>query len=144
MANYSLYTLESGRTVRVPNEAIERNMAILKISKQEAVDLWLYDEGYIDNEEADALTAKAKDNRVTATVHKAKSTEYKQKTQKERVVKADPTKEGIISAIAEMLPSVNAENVVIANKGKLITFTIGADSYKLDLIRQRPPKTEGK
>jgi hypothetical protein len=144
MANYSLYTLENGRTVRVPNEAIERNMAILKISKQEAVDLWLYDEGYIDNEEADALTAKAKDNRVTATVHKAKSTEYKQKTQKERVAKADPTKEGIISAIAEMLPSVNAENVVIANKGKLITFTIGADSYKLDLIRQRPPKTEGK
>ena len=144
MANYSLYTLESGRTVRVPNEAIERNMAILKISRQEAVDLWLYDEGYIDNEEADALTAKAKDNRVTATVHKAKSTEYKQKTQRERVVKADPTKEGIISAIAEMLPSVNAENVVIANKGKLITFTIGADSYKLDLIRQRPPKTEGK
>ena len=144
MANYSLYTLENGRTVRVPNEAIERNMAILKISKQEAVDLWLYDEGYIDNEEADALTAKAKDNRVTATVHKAKSTEYKQKTQKERVAKADPTKEGIISAIAEMLPNVNAENVVIANKGKLITFTIGADSYKLDLIRQRPPKTEGK
>jgi hypothetical protein len=144
MANYSLYTLENGRTVRVPNEAIERNMAILKISKQEAVDLWLYDEGYIDNEEADALTAKAKDNRVTATVHKAKSTEYKQKTQKERVAKADPTKEGIISAIAEMLPNVNAENVVIANKGKLITFTIGAESYKLDLIRQRPPKTEGK
>ena len=144
MANYSLYTLENGRTVRVPNEAIERNMAILKISKQEAVDLWLYDKGYIDNEEADAFTAKAKDNRVTATVHKAKSTEYKQKTQKERVAKADPTKEGIISAIAEMLPSVNAENVVIANKGKLITFTIGADSYKLDLIRQRPPKTEGK
>jgi hypothetical protein len=144
MANYSLYTLENGRTVRVPNEAIERNMTILKISKQEAVDLWLYDEGYIDNEEADALTAKAKDNRVTATVHKAKSTEYKQKTQKERVAKADPTKEGIISAIAEMLPSVNAENVVIANKGKLITFTIGAESYKLDLIRQRPPKTEGK
>jgi hypothetical protein len=60
------------------------------------------------------------------------------------VAKADPTKEGIISAIAEMLPSVNAENVVIANKGKLITFTIGAESYKLDLIRQRPPKTEGK
>ena len=142
MANYSLYTLENGRTVRVPNEAIERNMAILKISKQEAVDLWLYDEGYIDNEEADALTAKAKDNRVTATVHKAKSTEYKQKTQKERVAKADPTKEGIISAIAEMLPSVNAENVVIANKGKLITFSMGADSYKLDLIRQRPPKAD--
>lgn len=144
MRDYDLYTLESGRTVRVPREDVEKNMRLLGLTKQEAVDLWLCDNDYIVCEEEQALTAKAKENRVTATVHKAKSTEYKQKTQKERVAKADPTKEGIISAIAEMLPSVNAENVVIANKGKLITFTIGADSYKLDLIRQRPPKTEGK
>lgn len=144
MRDYDLYTLESGRTVRVPRDEVEKNMRLLGLTKQEAVDLWLCDNDYIVNEEEQALTAKAKENRVTATVHKAKSTEYKPKTQKERVAKADPTKEGIISAIAEMLPSVNAENIVIANKGKLITFTIGADSYKLDLIRQRPPKTEGK
>lgn len=142
MADYSLYTLESGRTVRVPNEAIAKNMALLKISKQEAVDLWLYDEGYIDNEYADALTAKAKENKVTGTVHKAKSTEYKQKTQRERVVKEDKVKEDIIQAVADMLPNLNAENVVIEKKGKLITFTVGTDKFKFDLIRQRPPKAD--
>ena len=142
MADYSLYTLESGRTVRVPNEAIAKNMALLKISKQEAVDLWLYDEGYIDNEYADALTAKAKENKVTGTVHKAKSTEYKHKTQRERVVKEDKVKEDIIQAVADMLPNLNAENVVIEKKGKLITFTVGTDKFKFDLIRQRPPKAD--
>ena len=142
MADYSLYTLESGRTVRVPNEAIAKNMALLKISKQEAVDLWLYDEGYIDNEYADALTAKAKENKVTGTVHKAKSTEYKQKTQRERVVKEDKVKETIIQAIADILPNHEAEDVVIEKKGKIITFRIGEDTYKVDLIRNRKPKTD--
>lgn len=135
---YTPYTLKGGKVVNIPNKELSQLMAVCK-SRSEAVELWLYDHDYIDNAEADELTAKAKENKV---LHKAKA-EYKQKTQRERVVKADPTKEGIITAIAELLPTLNAENVVIANKGKLITFTIGTDEYKLDLIRKRPPK-EGK
>ena len=142
MANFTPYKLASGKIVNIPTAEIQRNMALLKISRDEAVDLWLYDNEYIGNDEADALTNKAKENRITATIHQAKA-EYKQKTQRERVKKEDPTKEGIIKAVAEMLPSLNAENIEIVNAGKLITFTIGADKYKLDLIRQRPPK-EGK
>lgn len=142
-SGYTPYTLEGGKVVRVPNAEIQKSMALLGLTKDEAIEMYLEDEGYLVNEEQEALCQKAKDTRITATIHKAKA-EVKQKTQRERVVKADPTKEGIISAIAEMLPSLNAENVVIANKGKLITFTIGADSYKLDLIRQRPPKDKGK
>lgn len=142
MANFTPYKLASGKVVNIPTAEIQRNMALLKISRDEAVDLWLYDNEYIGNEEADALTNKAKENRITATIHQAKA-EYKQKTQRERVKKDDPTKEGIIKAVAEMLPSLNAENIEIVNAGKLITFTIGADKYKLDLIRQRPPKTKG-
>ena len=142
MANFTPYKLASGKVVNIPTAEIQRNMALLKISRDEAVDLWLYDNEYIGNDEADALTNKAKENRITATIPQAKA-EYKQKTQRERVKKDDPTKEGIIKALAEMLPSLNAENIEIVNAGKLITFTIGADKYKLDLIRQRPPK-EGK
>lgn len=141
MANFTPYKLASGKIVNIPTAEIQRNMALLKISRDEAVDLWLYDNEYIGNDEADALTNKAKENRITATIHQAKA-EYKQKTQRERVKKEDPTKEGIIKAVAEMLPSLNAENIEIVNAGKLITFTIGADKYKLDLIRQRPPKED--
>ena len=135
------YKLANGKVVNIPSADLAKYGAVCK-TQAEKVELWLFDHDYIENEEEQALTAKAKENRITATIHQAKA-EYKQKTQRERVKKDDPTKEGIIKAIAEMLPSLNAENIEIVNAGKLITFTIGADKYKLDLIRQRPPK-EGK
>ena len=136
---YTPYKIADGKVVQVPNAEVSKLQAQLKITKAEAVDLWLFDHDYIENEEEQALTAKAKENRITATIHEAKA-EVKQKTQRERVVKEDKVKEGIIQAIADMLPTLNAENVVIEKKGKLITFTVGEDKFKFDLIRQRPPK----
>ena len=136
---YTPYKIAGGKVVNVPNAEINRLQAQLKLTRAEAVDLWLFDHDYIGNEEEQALTAKAKENRITATIHEAKA-EYKQKTQRERVVKEDKVKEDIIQAVADMLPTLNAENVVIEKKGKLITFTVGEDKFKVDLSRQRPPK----
>lgn len=133
---YTPYTLKGGKIVNVPNDEVTKLQTQLKLSRSEAVELWLYDEGYIENAEADELTAKAKENKVS---HNARA-EVKQKTQRERVVKEDKVKEAIIQAVADMLPSLNAENVVVEKKGKLITFTVGEDKFKFDLIRQRPPK----
>lgn len=143
MASIVPYKLPSGKVVRVPMAEINKSIALLGLTKDEAIQMYLEDEGYLENEEQTALERKAKENRITATIHQAKSTEVKQKTQKERVKKADPTKEGVIKAIAEMLPDLNATDIVIVNEGKLITFKIGADEYKIDLVRKRPPK-EGK
>jgi len=133
---FTPYRLKGGKVVQVPNDEVSKLQAQLKLSRSEAVELWLYDEGYIENSEADELTAKAKENKVS----KGARTEVKQKTQRERVVKEDKVKEAIIQAVAELLPSLNAENVVVEKKGKLITFEVGADKFKFDLIRQRPPK----
>ena len=142
MASYVPYKLADGKTVRIPQAEIERNMKTLSLTRDEAITLYLEDEGYIINEEQEELERKAKENRITATIHQAKI--YTPKTQRERVKKDDPTKEGIVRAIAEMLPDLNATDIVIVNAGKLITFKIGADTYKIDLIRQRPPKEKGK
>jgi molecular chaperone GrpE (heat shock protein) len=139
VANYTPYKLASGKVVNVPTHELERNMRLLKISRDEALELWLFDNEYIDNDEEKALTAKAKENRITATIHQAKA-EYKQKTQRERVVKEDKVKESIVQAIADLLPSLDATEVNIEKKGKLITFKVGEDTFKVDLIRQRPPK----
>lgn len=134
---YTPYKIADGRVVNVPNAEVAKLQAQLKLSRSEAVELWLFDHDYIENAEEQELTAKAKENKIQ---HKAKSTEPKQKTQRERVVKEDKVKEDIIQAVADMLPNLNAENVVIEKKGKLITFTVGDDKFKFDLIRQRPPK----
>ena len=136
---YTPYKIADGKVVQVPNAEVSKLQAQLKITRAKAVDLWLFDHGYIKNEEEQALTAKAKENRITATIHEAKA-EVKQKTQRERVVKEDKVKEGIIQAIADLLPSLDATDVNIEKKGKLITFKVGADVFKVDLIRQRPSK----
>ena len=132
---YTPYKLKGGKVVNIPNSEIARLMPLCN-SKAEAVEMWLYDNDYIECAEADELTAKAKENKIS---HNARA-EVKQKTQRERVVKEDKVKEDIIQAVADMLPTLNAENVVIEKKGKLITFTVGNDKFKFDLIRQRPPK----
>lgn len=131
-----------GKKHRIPDEDLQRLQRTMGVSEKEAIWIWLEDEGIVENEEQMALDKKAKDNRITATIHQARAYNPN-KTQKERVRKDDPTKEGVITAIAELLQTL-AENVEIVNKGKLITFKMGEDSFKLDLIRQRPPKAKGK
>ena len=134
---YTPYKIKGGKVVNIPNKELAQLMAVCS-SRQEAVDLWLYDHDYVECAEAEELTAKAKENKVS---HNARA-EVKQKTQRERVVKEDKVKEDIVSAIAQMLPNYNAENVVIEKKGKLITFRIGEDTFKVDLIRNRKPKAD--
>lgn len=134
------YTLKSGKIVQVPNSEIEKNMKFLKLTRSEAVQLYLEDNGYIENAEQVALDEKASKVKIK---HEARKAEYKPKTQKERVQKEDPTKEGIISAMAELLTTLDATDIVIANKGKLITFALGADTYKLNLSRDRVKKDKG-
>ncbi len=132
-----MYDLPNGKRVRIPDEEIKANMR-LGISEAEAIQLWLEDEGYEINEEQNALDEKAKESRITATVHQAKNTS-KSKSQRERVLKENPTKEMVIAEIAKILPQF-AENVEIINKTKLITFKIGEDDFKIDLIQTRKPK----
>lgn len=130
----------NGKKVNIPDDEIEKNMRILELSKDEAIKVWLEDEGYLENEEQEALVKKAKDNRITATVHQARAFDpTKKKTQKERVRKENPTKEMVIKRIAELLPEF-AENVEITNVSKLISFSIGEEKYEVNLIQKRKPK----
>ena len=132
----------NGKTLNIPDDFIQNAMNNLSIDEDEAVQLWLEDNDYEVNERQIALDEKAKANVKVANIIKARAAESsKKKTQRERVKKEDPTKESIIAALAKALPELaNAENVTIVNTGKLITFTIGEDTYKLDLVRQRKAK----
>ena len=132
----------NGKTLNIPDDFIQNAMKNLSIDEDEAIQLWLEDNDYEVNEEQMALDAKPKANVKVANIVKARAADPgKKKTQRERVKKEDPTKEGVIAALAKALPELaNAENVTIVNAGKLITFTIGEDTYKLDLVRQRKAK----
>ena len=133
-------TLENGKVVKVMTEYLQRMMDNLGLDMEDAVLTWLEDEEYLINEEQEELVEKTKGAGKVKLVGDRKERPAK-KTQKERVVKANPTKEMVISEIAKVLPNF-ATDINIENKGKIITFKIGDNDYKIDLIEKRKPKTQ--
>ena len=59
----------NGKNIRIPDAEIDKSMKLLRISHDEAVQMWLEDEGYLENEVVEELTEKAKVNKVN---HEAK------------------------------------------------------------------------
>lgn len=133
----------NGKNINIPDADIERSMKSLELTKEEAIQMWLEDEGYLENEEQEELERKAKENRITATIHQASAKDSHKKTQKERVRKENPTKEMVIREIAALLPKF-AEDIEILNVGKLISFRIGEEKYEIDLKQKRKPKETAK
>jgi hypothetical protein len=129
----------NGKNIRIPDDEIAKSMKLLDLTQEEAIQLWLEDNDYEENEEQVALCQKAKENVKVAKLVGARA-EPKAKTQRERVKKDDPAKEMIIAEIAKFLPNI-ATDIQIVDDRKIITFKIGEDNYKLDLTRTRKPKT---
>lgn len=130
------YKVNDKKEINIPDELIENYMKTLELTKEEAIQMYLEDEEIEINEEQEALTKKAKENHVTAHLGARKNVENK-KT--ERVRKENPTKEMIIKEVAKILPQF-AQNVKIENVGKIITFSIGEDEFKIDLTQKRKKK----
>ena len=133
----------NGKNINIPDADIERSMKSLELTKEEAIQMWLEDEGYLENEEQEELERKAKENRITATIHQASAKDPNKKTQKERVRKENPTKEMVIREIAALLPKF-AEDIEILNVGKQISIRIGEEKYEIDLKQKRKPKETAK
>ena len=117
---------------------IERIMKNLKCSEAEAKEI-LADDKAIDrgermefdlDPEAEKL-AKKYANTGTKTPKGEKTA---------RKPKENPTKEGVISQIAEFLAENGYNSVEITNKTRQIAFKIGEDAYELTLIAKRKPK----
>ena len=124
----------NGKVINIPDAEIEKSMKLLDLSKEEAIQMYLEDEGYMENEEVEALTAKAKANKVN---HEAKSDKPRKSVKRER--KPDIEKEKIIEILANCLKNEGFD-AEITNKSKIIEFSVGENHYKLDLVKKRPPK----
>lgn len=134
-------TLENGKVVKAMTSYLENMVKNLDIDMDEAVLTWLEDEGYLENEEQEELCAAAKENKSLAAARKGIRDGAKEKKKVVRTIKENPTKEMIISEIAKCIEAINGTaNMVIENKGKLITFELNNESFKIDLIQRRKPK----
>lgn len=124
----------NGKNIRIPDAEINKSMKLLELSKEEAIQMWLEDEGYLENEVVKELTAKAKVNKVS---HEAKTEKPRKTVKRER--KPDEEKENLIKILADCLKNAGF-TAEITNKSKIIEFNVGENHYKLDLIKQRNTK----
>ena len=132
-------TLENGKVVKCDKKWVDNTIQTLDTDLEDVLLMFLEDNDYLINEEQDELDKQAKG--VVKVV--AKEPKPKAKTQRERVVKENPTKELIISKISEKLQEIdNISNIIVENKAKLITFTLNNEDFKLDLVQKRKPKAK--
>lgn len=124
----------NGKAVKIPMPDIVNYMQKLELTQDEAIELWLTDNDYMDNEEVDRLSQQAKDNKTNL---RADTGERKKR---DVTKKENPTKEGIIKEVAAALENIGAVNIKITNISKLIEFEMDGNSYKLDLVQKRQPK----
>ena len=135
-----LISMENGKKYFMEVAKVDSLQKQLKISEFEAIEMWLEDNGYLVNEEQNALDMKAKGNKVKLVTSTEKP---KAKTQRERTQKEQPEKEFLITNFQELLFALpGVDNIVCENKAKLITFDYKGASYKLDLVQKRKSKVE--
>ena len=121
-----------------PKAEIEKFMKSLDISEEEAIELWLEDNGYKEEcEEVKELTAKAKANKTDKIVVQSKVN----KAKTERKPKENPLKSSIIQFLYKILaqnPTLLALN--IENPTKTIDFIAEGKHFSLNLVEHRPKK----
>jgi len=133
-------TLENGKVVKVDKKWAQLSMEKLETDLEDVLLMYLEDNDYIINDSQEELDKSAKANGVKLV---AKTEKPKKKTQKERVVKENPTKELIITKLVSALQEIdNISNVNVENKAKLITFTLNNENFKVDLVQKRKEKAQ--
>ena len=133
------YTLDNGKVVTIPDTEIEKNMRLLEISEQEAIEMWLVDNDLAEDEELNELDAKAKTVKID---HGASADKPRKKSDKPRTVKVSDAKKDLFTGVLADLTENYGENVKILKENKLIEVKIGEKTFKIDVIEQRPPKNK--
>ena len=134
------YELSNGKVVNIPDDDIKGYMKSLDLTKDEAIAMWLDDEGYTENNEQMELEQKAKDSGVMRDIHGASAMDKtKSKSAKPKVVKVSDEKQTLFAEILSNL-EYDYEKVEVLKQNKLIQVEINGKIFKIDLIEQRPKK----
>ena len=136
----------NGQTRHIDDKTLSRMIENIPCTKEEAIQIYAEDEGWIENSVTKEMSENVeKTKAVLRTAHQAISQKVVDKKMNGEATRGtgkkakDDTKIEIINGLAEYLTN-NYENVIIENAGKIITFTVNGEKYKLDLTKTRVPK----
>lgn len=135
-----IYTNPQGKKFNIPDDYLSKQMQNLGVSKMEAVQLWLEDNGVEKNEELETLDQEAKKTKIQ---HGAGD---KKRTGTTRERKPNLEKQNIIAALASILAEDNFSDgltigdIKIVKPEREISFQIKKNSYSLTLTCHRKGK----
>ena len=130
------YTLDNGKSINIPTSEIEKLMSSLELSEKDAIDLWLCDHDYEEDEEQAELDEKASKVKISHEIVQKK--EKKERKPAVRVVSDE--KKALFNEISGFLKRVYGINTEIVTENKLITCTINGKIFKIDIIETRQKK----
>lgn len=121
----------NGKILTIPDKDIEKYVKKLDISKEEAIEMWLDDNDYTENEVVEQLTEKAKSVRRYEKSDKARKPSTKER-------KVDAEKGYLLSILME---AIKNEDCIDSVKNEAeFSFRHGENSYTVKLVKHRPPK----
>ena len=94
-------TTTKGKSVTVKDSIIQKYMCDFALTKEDAIQMYLEDEGFEDNEDVEEMTAKAKENKAVMHGESAEKDERKvanKKQSKPKTVKVSDTKKELFSS----------------------------------------------
>ena len=130
------YTLDNGKSINIPKVEIEKLMSSLDLSEEDAIDLWLCDNGLEEDEEQTELDEKASKVQINKDIIQKKPKKERKKPEK----KVSDAKKELFGEILSDLQDVYKGNVEVLNENKLISVRIGDKLFKIDVIETRSPK----
>jgi len=110
-------------------------MSVLEVTKDEAIQIYLEDEGILDNEEQNSLDEQAKG---VANVNDAN-----RKKPKRKKPNISDEKKALFNTILTNLTrceGIEPENIKIVSENKKIEVNFNNLSFSIDIIQHRPPK----
>ena len=127
----------NGKNVNIPDDTIKKYMETLELTEEEAIQTYLEEEGYLENEEVEEMTKKAKINKTDKIVVQSKV----EKKKTERKPKENPLKQAIIEDIYKFLAKNSTlQGVKVVNNTKTIDFYAENKYFSLNLVEHRPKK----
>ena len=123
----------NGKKYDVPDNEVDRLVDALEISISDACELWLADNGKIENDEQEAL-----DNAQKGKRRYEKGAEARKKTTKER--KIDYDKADLLEIIRNTL-EITPDLAITGQKNEVeLSFDYKNAEYTLKLTKHRPKK----
>lgn len=122
----------NGKNINIPDDEIKKSMSLLKLSKEEAIEMWLDDNDYTVNETVEELTAKAKKE----IKRYEQADKPKKKVTRER--KVDTEKAYLLQILID---AIKNEDCIESVKNEAeFSFTHGENAYTVKLVKHRSKK----